>query len=130
MSIRDIFLCLPPRKINSRRKLRAGIYDSMTFFAGNDEREFGLCRGPGYRVVGGPVLHYEPLKSSGHDYCICFDFRCLTVWLGEDYQSTMQDMQIRVRFAIRVALGNMAWLRGRADNERVKRVLRQQGVYG
>ena len=105
--------------MNSRKKLRADIY-LIKSFMGNGKKESGPCRGPGDRLVGDPVLHCEPLKSSGHDCCTQFGFRCLTAWPGEDYQSITQDVQTCVRFVMREAMWDMVWSRGIVDNEGVK----------
>lgn len=67
-----------------------------------------MCREPGGRVVGVPVLYCEPLKSSGHNYCTCFSFRCLSVWLRELRERHKRCADLReVRYARGVAVHGM-----------------------
>ena len=63
--------------LNSRRKRRADIYVSLKYYVGNDERESGICKRPGDRLAGVFVLHCEPVRHSGDDYCKCSGFGCL-----------------------------------------------------
>ncbi len=60
---------LVSRKIKSWLQLKAKIHAAVNNFAGNDERESGLCmRSRIWLVSGSGALLWTP-SSSGNDYC-------------------------------------------------------------
>lgn len=126
--MRYIFLCLLSRKINSRQNWERTYMLTWNFSWGTTRGGLVCVGDLTIGSSGVPILHCEPVRSSGHDYCT---FDASEYGWERTYQSIVGGMQACAKFTVWGAgmkwevLWDMLWSTGIADNDRVQGALQQ-----